>query len=187
MRDRAQVEEVIAAVKPELVFHAAALKHLPMVEANPIEGVLTNDRRPQRRQPRAVRGLAGGHDLDRQGGQPVERDGRDKRIAEAFCQALDLYEAAEGRGRRRTRYVTVRFGMCRLDRIGGAAVPASARRRQRSPSESGVSRYFMTVREAVELVLQSSALPSGGAPETAARSSCSTWASRSRSWTWRIR
>ena len=42
MRDRRRVDEVMAAERPELVFHAAALKHVPIVEANPCEGILTN-------------------------------------------------------------------------------------------------------------------------------------------------
>ena len=172
VRDRAQVEEVIAAVKPELVFHAAALKHLPMVEANPIEGVLTNVI-GSRNVAEAARAFGASLVVmisTDKAVNPSSVMGATKRIAEAFCQALDLYEArrraAAGGG---TRYVTVRFGNV----LGstGSVVPLFQRQLAAggplTVTDPEVTRYFMTVREAVELVLQASALsPSGGAPET---------------------
>src|SRR5207253_1252848 len=95
VRDRAQIDEVVAAEKPEIIFHAAALKHLPMVEANPIEGVLTN-----------VVGSRNVAEAARTFGtrlvviistdkavNPASVMGATKRLAESFCQALDLYEA----------------------------------------------------------------------------------------------
>jgi O-antigen biosynthesis protein WbqV len=163
VRERAQIDEVIAAEKPEIVFHAAALKHLPMVEANPIEGVLTN-----------VVGSRNVAEAARSFGvslvvmistdkavNPTSVMGATKRVAESFCQALDLYEA-----RRRapledgTRYVTVRFGNV----LGstGSVVPLFARQLAAggplTVTDPQVTRFFMTVREAVELVLQAPAL-----------------------------
>ena len=172
VRDRAQVEEVMAAEKPELVFHAAALKHLPMVEANPIEGVLTNVV-GSRNVVEAARAFGASLVVmisTDKAVNPSSVMGATKRIAEAFCQALDLYEArrraAAGGG---TRYVTVRFGNV----LGstGSVVPLFQRQLAAggplTVTDPEVTRYFMTVREAVELVLQASALsPSGGAPET---------------------
>jgi O-antigen biosynthesis protein WbqV len=165
VRDRAQIDEVIAAEKPEIIFHAAALKHLPMVEANPIEGVLTN-----------VVGSRNVAEAARVYGaslvvmistdkavNPASVMGATKRLAESFCQSLDLYEA-----RRRaplshgTRYVTVRFGNV----LGstGSVVPLFQRQLAAggplTVTDPEVTRFFMTVREAVELVLQASALPS---------------------------
>ena len=163
VRDRAQIDEVVAAEKPEIIFHAAALKHLPMVEANPIEGVLTN-----------VVGSRNVAEAARTFGtrlvviistdkavNPASVMGATKRLAESFCQALDLYEA-----RRRaplshgTRYVTVRFGNV----LGstGSVVPLFQRQLAAggplTVTDPEVTRFFMTVREAVELVLQASAL-----------------------------
>ena len=169
VRDRAQVDAVIAAERPEIVFHAAALKHVSMVEANPIEGVLTN-----------VIGSRNVAEAARAFGvsvvvmvstdkavNPTSVMGATKRLAESFCQAIDLHEARQAVPG--TRYVTVRFGNV----LGstGSVVPLFARQLAAggplTVTHPEVARFFMTVREAVELVLQAAALPP--APETADR------------------
>ena len=179
VRDRAQIDEVVAAEKPEIIFHAAALKHLPMVEANPIEGVLTNVV-GSRNVAEAAR--ANGTSLvvmisTDKAVNPASVMGATKRLAESFCQALDLYEARRrGPLSHGTRYVTVRFGNV----LGstGSVVPLFQRQLAAggplTVTDPEVTRFFMTVREAVELVLQASALPSdsgasdSGAPESQA-------------------
>jgi FlaA1/EpsC-like NDP-sugar epimerase len=163
VRERAQVDEVISAERPEIVFHAAALKHLPMVEANPIEGVLTNII-GSRNVAEAARAFGASLVVlvsTDKAVNPTSVMGATKRIAESFCQSLDLYEArrsgAPGCG---TRYVTVRFGNV----LGstGSVVPLFQRQLAAggplTVTDPEVSRFFMTVREAVELVLQASAL-----------------------------
>jgi FlaA1/EpsC-like NDP-sugar epimerase len=161
VRDRAQVDAVIAAERPEIVFHAAALKHLSMVEANPIEGVLTN-----------VAGSRNVAEAARAFGvsvvvmvstdkavNPTSVMGATKRLAESFCQAIDLHEARQAVPG--TRFVTVRFGNV----LGstGSVVPLFARQLAAggplTVTHPDVARFFMTVREAVELVLQAAALP----------------------------
>src|SRR5205807_2655702 len=165
VRERRQVEEVVAAERPEIVFHAAALKHLPMVEANPLEGVLTNivGSRNVAEAARATGAALVVMISTDKAVNPTSVMGATKKLAESFCQALDLYEA-----RRRsplshgTRYVTVRFGNV----LGstGSVVPLFQRQLAAggplTVTHPDVTRFFMTVREAVELVLQASALPS---------------------------
>jgi FlaA1/EpsC-like NDP-sugar epimerase len=164
VRDRVRLERVMREARPELVFHAAALKHVPMVELNPFEGVLTN----------AV-GTRNVADACRAAGvaamvqistdkavNPTSIMGASKRIAESYCQALDI---GDKRGPRRgTRFVTVRFGNV----LGstGSVVPLFQRQLAAggplTVTHEDVMRYFMTVREAVELVLQATVLGSTG-------------------------
>jgi FlaA1/EpsC-like NDP-sugar epimerase len=161
VRDRPRLDAVMASERPELVFHAAALKHVPIVEANPVEGVVTN-----------VLGTRNVAESCRAHGvsamvmistdkavNPANVMGATKRLAESVCQSLDLIEAKRGHG---TRYVTVRFGNV----LGstGSVVPLFQRQLAKggplTVTHPEISRFFMTVREAMELVLQSSALAS---------------------------
>ncbi len=156
VRDAARVRAVFDETKPEIVFHAAALKHVPMVEANMLEGLATN-----------VFGTINVADASRAVGarvlvqistdkavNPSSIMGASKRIAEMYCQALDLAGAGP------TALVTVRFGNV----LGSTGSVVELFRQQLAAggpltvTDANMTRYFMTVREAVELVLMASAM-----------------------------
>ena len=164
VRDAVRIEGAFHDVRPDLVFHAAALKHVPMVEANMFEGLATN-----------VAGTVNVADAARAAGvrvvvqistdkavNPTNIMGASKRMAEMYCQALDLTGAAD------TRFVTVRFGNV-LGSTGSVVELFRQQLQEGGPltvTDPAMTRYFMTVREAVELVLMASAIgaekPSGG-------------------------
>ena len=160
IRDRARVSELFACFKPHLVFHAAALKHVPLVEINPCEGVLTNTIGTQN-----VADAAWAHDAlamvqvsSDKAVNPTSVMGATKRLAEFYCQALDLADQAGGE-HPRPRFMTVRFG--NVLGSSGSVVPLFRRQIAKggplTVTHPEMRRYFMTVREAVELVLQASA------------------------------
>jgi len=174
VRDRGRIESIIIGEDPQIVFHAAALKHVHIVEAHPIEGVLTNVI-GTRNVAEAARahgvGLVVMISTDK-AVNPASVMGATKRLAERFCQALDLAEARRPAipvvGAIGTRFVTVRFGNV----LGstGSVVPLFTRQLAAggplTVTHPEVSRFFMTVREAVELVLEASSAPP--APDQAA-------------------
>ncbi len=161
VRDRDRVMDMFGALKADIVFHAAALKHVPLVESNPAEGVRTN-----------VGGTINVADACLASGvsamvqistdkaiNPTSVMGATKRAAEMYCQALDLANAGKA-----CRFVTVRFGNV----LGstGSVVPLFQRQLEKggplTVTHPDMTRYFMTIREAVELVLEASALGSAG-------------------------
>ena len=154
VRDEARVAAAFAAARPELVFHAAALKHVPMVEANPGEGLLTNagGTRIVVDAAAAVGAAATVLISTDKAVNPSSLMGASKRLAEMYCQALDD-QARDAGG---MRCVTVRFGNV----LGstGSVVPLFRRQLARggplTVTHPDMQRYFMTVREAVGLVLQ---------------------------------
>ncbi len=160
VRDGARIRAVFDAHRPRLVFHAAAMKHVPMVEMHPSEGILTNvnGTRNVADAARAFGALAMVLISTDKAVNPTSVMGATKRIAECYCQALDLITASDSG----TRFLTVRFG--NVLGSNGSVVPLFQKQlAQGGPltvTHPDVTRYFMTTREAVALVLQASALGS---------------------------
>ena len=167
VRDSARIEEVFAGFRPDLVFHAAALKHVPMGEENPTEDLLTNTvgTRHVADAARAAGARAMVLISTDKAVNPSSVMGASKRLAEMYCQALDMAAVREGEGA--MRCVTVRFGNV----LGstGSVVPLFRRQLERggplTVTHPEMRRYFMTVREAVGLVLQASVLGVAGAAQ----------------------
>lgn len=167
VRDAARVQAIFARHRPEVVFHAAAFKHVPLVERNPCEGVLTNTIGTRNVAEAACAHRASAMVLisTDKAVNPTSFMGASKRVAESYCQALDLVSRlpqASG-----TRFITVRFG--NVLGSSGSVVPLFQRQIARggplTVTHPEIKRYFMTVREAIGLVLQASAHAHGNPDE----------------------
>jgi FlaA1/EpsC-like NDP-sugar epimerase len=158
VRDAEQLTRAFASARPEIVFHAAAIKHVPLAEANPDQAVLTNILGSKQVADACVAhgvGVMVQISTDK-AVNPTSVMGATKRAAEIYCHTL----AEEGAA---TRFVTVRFG--NVLNSTGSVVPLFqiqiARGGPVTVTHPEMTRYFMSISEAVQLVLQAAVLGLG--------------------------
>ncbi len=157
IRDRDRVFHLLDAFKPEIVFHAAALKHVPILERDWGEGVKTNIFGSVNVADAAV--AAGAEAMvmisTDKAIEPVSMLGLTKRFAEMYCQALDRDLTRCGNGKTPMRLISVRFGNVLAS--NGSVVPKfKAQIEAGGPvtvTHPDMVRYFMTIREACDLVI----------------------------------
>ncbi len=144
--------------KPEIVFHAAAYKHVPIVEENPFEGIINNVKGT-----RNVAELSAKHGVFKfvlistdKAVRPTSIMGASKRICELLIQNLN--------NRNKTEYISVRFG--NVLGSSGSVIPKFLEQiRSGGPvtvTHPDVTRYFMLIPEAVQLVMQAGSIGNGG-------------------------
>jgi FlaA1/EpsC-like NDP-sugar epimerase len=158
IRDQQRLDEVFTEHRPQVVFHAAALKHLPLLEMHPSEALKTNIIGTYQILQTALR-----HGVDRlvnistdKAAEPVSVLGYSKRITERLTAAAD--QATDG------TYCSVRFGNV-LGSRGSVLTAFAAQVEAGGPitvTHREMTRYFMTVQEAVRLVIQAGAIESSG-------------------------
>lgn len=158
IRDREALQGVLTRFRPHVIFHAAAYKHVPMQESHPREAVLNNVLGT-----RNLVELAVEADAERlvlvstdKAVRPTNVMGATKRVAELFVESMN--------GRQVTRFVAVRFG--NVFSSSGSVIPLF----QQQIAAGGpvtvthpeVTRYFMSIPEAAQLILQAGAMGEGG-------------------------
>ena len=165
IRNRDSVENVFKKHSPDVVFHAAAYKHVPLMEENPSQAIETN-----------VKGTKNLADLSCEYNVKkfvmVSTDkavnssnvmGASKRIAEKYVQSLQLKNKSE-KGEKATKFITTRFG--NVLGSNGSVVPLFTKRiAEGGPvtiTHQDIIRYFMTIPEACQLVLEAGAMGNGG-------------------------
>ncbi|PVE43150.1 polysaccharide biosynthesis protein [Limnohabitans planktonicus] len=172
VRDASRMDEILRTWKPHTVYHAAAYKHVPLVEHNPAEGVKNN-----------VLGTLNTAQLAARHGvsdfvlvstdkavRPTNVMGASKRLAEMLLQAIAARgdETGSPRFARDDKTVT-RFSMVRFGNVlgsSGSVVPLFRKQiKDGGPitlTDERITRYFMTIPEAAQLVIQAGAMASGG-------------------------
>ena len=156
--DPATVEKVIGDYKPDVVFHAAAYKHLPILQTQIREAFRNNVYGTMRVAEAAERHNVGTFVLisTDKAVNPANIMGATKRVAEMYCQNMNENS--------QTRFITVRFG--NVLNSNGSVVPLFQEQIAKggpvTVTHPEISRYFMTISEASQLIMQSAVLGGGG-------------------------
>ncbi len=165
VRDYAFMETVFKSYLPDVVYHAAAYKHVPLMEINPAQAVFTNVLGT-----RNVADLSNQYHVDRfvmvstdKAVNPSSVMGASKRIAEMYVQAKHFKHQRQNNGRF-TRFITTRFG--NVLGSNGSVVPLFTKQIQEGGpitiTHPEIIRYFMTIPEACQLVLEAGSMGKGG-------------------------
>ena len=166
IRDTERVNEVIKTFKPQIVFHAAAYKHVPMMEYNPDEAVKVNIFGTYNTAKTAAE-----HAVEKfimistdKAVRPTSVMGATKRVAEYICTALNDVSSRDKKDNGKTEFISVRFGNVLGSR--GSVLPLFLDQLKYggplTVTHRDMRRYFMTVPEAVSLVLQASVIGKAG-------------------------
>lgn len=158
VRDRERLESAFIKFKPDIVYHAAAYKHVPMMERNPKEGIKTNVFGTKNVADLSVKYLVRKFVMvsTDKAVNPTNVMGASKRLAEIYTQSLNKDSE--------TAFVTTRFG--NVLGSNGSVIPRFKKQIEMggpvTVTHPEINRYFMTIPEACQLVLQAGSLGNGG-------------------------
>ena len=163
VRNRERLEEAFSKFRPRYVFHAAAYKHVPMMDINPTEAIIANVMGT-----RNVADLALKYDVYKfvmistdKAVNPTNVMGCTKRLAEIYCQSLFFDAQKQGK---KTQFITTRFG--NVLGSNGSVIPLFRKQIAAggpvTVTHKDIIRYFMTIPEACSLVLEAGCMGSGG-------------------------
>src|SRR5688572_27474584 len=158
IRNVERMDNVFRTFRPHIVFHAAAYKHVPLMENNPSEAILTNVLGTK-----VVASLADEYKVDKfvmistdKAVNPTSIMGASKRIAETYIQSFNVHS--------KTKFITTRFG--NVLGSNGSVIPRFNKQIEaRQPitiTHPDITRFFMTIPEACQLVLEAGAMGKGG-------------------------